>query len=256
MDHSIANQQAAAARNGYTAVNFVPDSEINGLTSAGATASMQRNMIIRAMALLGAAAVKGKVIKGGNSDQPLENNTSKSSAGTATKNDILTGILEPLVTNDTLTAQIDNGNNSEIDTQIIFLKHGPRIREVQYKRVFPIRATSATTAVIHTWTQCNLALQATLKPNTLYHIIGMAAHGATMNAARLRSSDQEYAYHKPTILASDSAILGSFFLFKDIGLEPMPFNSQRLPTAEILCAVADTAQTFTLLLGEVGPAKA
>lgn len=112
-----------------------------------------------------------------------------------------------------------------------------------------MRGTGTTTAVAGSWTNVAVTWQDTL-PNGQYAVVGLGAVGVTMIAARLIFEDQVM---RPGCLAQSLVSGNSPPLFRQGGLGIWGrFNAYRIPSVEVLCNAADTAQEFYLHLCRVG----
>lgn len=115
-----------------------------------------------------------------------------------------------------------------------------------------VRASATITATTTGWTPGALTFQQAL-PTGRYRIIGMAAFGTNLFAARLVFPGQTF---RPGILAQDAAgeydhewfRRGNFGVFGE-------FDSIAPPTLEVISAGANAAQTVFLDLVPLGPVR-
>lgn len=115
--------------------------------------------------------------------------------------------------------------------------------------VIAMRGTGTTTATAGAWTQATITWQDTL-PNGQYAVVGLGAIGVTMIAARLIFEDQVL---RPGALAQSLVSGNPPAIFRDGSLGIWGrFNAYRIPSVEIFCNAADTAQEIYLHLMRVG----
>lgn len=107
-----------------------------------------------------------------------------------------------------------------------------------------IRGTGTTTAVVGTWTNVLITYD-DLLPAGEYEVIGFEAQGATLVAARLVFPLQSLL--RPGTIGQATAGGRTWRPFIDGNLGSLgKFVTTALPSAEVLCNAADTAQTFWL----------
>jgi len=245
---SLVASQAAAARNGYTASNWAAGDQRFGLYVAGATARIPFDCEIIGFYGLGAAFNRGRVLLGRDQSAVMSFAVGRALAAVERDRDahIRAGI--PLKNQDTLTCQIDNANNNEIDQVFLFLRKGAVTSPLgKYARIFPVVAAGATTTVAHTWTGGNLTPEATLDSKKTYDVLGLANTEATSGAVRLVSlTPGEQGDPRPTAISGLTSALNGMTYFDDV----LRFTGDRFPSAEYLDNTAATAQLLTVLIGE------
>lgn len=245
---SLVASQAAAARNGYVASNWAGGDGRFDLATAGATARLPFDAVIKGFYGIGAVFDRGKVLLGRDQSTIMSFSVGRALAAVARDNDALVKASIPLKSQDTLTVLIDNDNNSEIDQVILMLQKGkitpPRSN---YAKVFPTVAAGAITSTAHVWTSGNITLEATLDPTKMYDVLGMANNEATSGAARLISkTPQTQDDPRPTIVSGLTGALATMQYFDDV----LTFRGDRVPTLEVLDNTSASVQQLTLLLGE------
>tara|TARA_Y100000310_G_C20463890_1_gene706675 strand:- start:40 stop:807 length:768 start_codon:yes stop_codon:yes gene_type:complete len=115
--------------------------------------------------------------------------------------------------------------------------------------IIKVRATSATTVTARAWSTTILTFTDTL-PTGRYQVVGLRAVGATMIAARFVFKPGTW---RPGCIAADiqTTIDHPMFRNGELGVWG-EFESVTPPDIEVLCDVADTAQTYDLDLIKVG----
>ena len=106
--------------------------------------------------------------------------------------------------------------------------------------IYPLKFTAAITAVANQWTRGNITFESTLPAGT-YSVVGMDVIGTTCVAARLRFQTYQML---PGCLGRATAATKPEKTFREGRLgEWGRFTNTAIPTLEILCTAADTAQT-------------
>lgn len=245
---SLINSQAAAARNGYVASNWAAGDARFDTAAAAANARMPFDCEIIGFYGMGAVFDRGRVLLGRDQSMVMSFSVGRAIAGVQRDDEAMVKAAIPLKSQDTLSCQIDNNNNNELDQVFLFLRKGKRTPPLgKYKNVFPTVAAAAITSVAHTWTAGNLTLEATLNPNKMYDVLAMANNEATSGAARLVSrTPQTQDDPRPTCISGLTAALAGMTYFDDV----LRFRGDQAPTLEVLDNTQATAQQLTLLLGE------
>lgn len=115
--------------------------------------------------------------------------------------------------------------------------------------LYRIRGTGTTTVVAHAWTQCPITWQNAL-PAGIYSVVGLEALSVTGQAARLIFQQQVM---RPGCMATVNPGDISDPIFRNGVLgEWGRFTQTALPSVEMLCNAADTAQEVYLDIVRIG----
>lgn len=122
-------------------------------------------------------------------------------------------------------------------------------QQVPSGEIVTVRATGATTVTRRVWSTVTITFADTL-PTGRYQVVGLRAIGASMIAARFVFKPGTW---RPGCIAADSQATQDVPLFRmgKLGIWG-EFQQTQPPDLEVLCDVADTAQTFDLDLIKVG----
>lgn len=245
---SLVNSQAAAARAAYTASNWAAGDARFDTAAAAATARMPFDCVIEGFYALGPNLDRWRVLLGRDQSMVMAGSIARSNAAVQRDDEAAVKCSIPLKSQDTVTCQLENNNNNELNELILLLSKGKKTPPMsRYARVFPTIAAAAITSVAHTWTEGNLTLEATLNPNKQFDVLGMAFNGATCVASRLKSrTPQLQDDPRPTVISGLTAPLAGMTYFNDV----LRFRGDQVPTLEVLDHTQATAQQITLLLGE------
>lgn len=147
------------------------------------------------------------------------------------------------------TAVEASSTDAGAQTMTAIVAFGFGVRPTQARQTYRLRATCAITGVTGAWAQGSMTLDQSL-PAGSYDIVGMDAWGTNLIAARLLFSG--YAF-RPGCIARNTAVAIQSPMFTDgrLGIYGS-FQSINLPTIEIFCNGACTAQTVYLDLVKTG----
>lgn len=160
---------------------------------------------------------------------------------------------DPITMGDTLTAEVDNGNNAQLETVLVLLYKAtvPRITLAPPEMLPPkttlVHVSGAQTLVADVWT--NAALTFTdynLDRDKRYKILGAMFHSATGHAWRLSYKEGPNKEDHPGFVCGDTTIV-NFMLYGDLG----SFSGKNPPSVEFIASAGDTAQEGVLLLQEL-----
>jgi hypothetical protein len=140
------------------------------------------------------------------------------------------------------------GGGAAITVGVAGIAEGP-ITPAPMGDIIAMRGTGTTTVTAGAWSQCTITWQDTL-PNGTYAVVGLEAIGATAIAGRLIFEDQVL---RPGCVGNGltSSNGGALFRQGNLGIWGR-FNAYRIPSVEMLCNAADTAQEIFLHLVRVG----
>lgn len=153
-----------------------------------------------------------------------------------------------LESDEALNAETTNSGAAAVDQYVFCWLADEVPTPITGADMFTIRATGTATAVADAWTNVSMTLGSDLRVGT-YAVVGFRFEGATAIAARLIFPDD---VTRPMVLGHDieSDIEHPMFRYGNLG-EWGQFKQDRPPRVEILCAAADTAQTYELDLVRV-----
>jgi len=153
-------------------------------------------------------------------------------------NDYLDNPIQ-LAAEEGLDVQCGNTNvGAQTMTVVLGLMFGSAVPPRGDRRT--LRATSATTVTANTWSNCPLTFADRI-PAGLYEVVGVRAFGTTMYAARLAMPGGYYRPGVPTFQTLGQRPPDNF-RFTEYGGYGQ-FEQSVLPSLEVLCTAADTAQT-------------
>lgn len=155
-------------------------------------------------------------------------------------------------------AELNNGNNSQVDQIGFFLSDNPNeqlefgINPTKIPPGYEWRTfTGAQTLTAGIWTRCALTA-VTFQPDddVKYHIGGAMGNGATAMWARmLHKSGSPDATRRPGFIMGDTAVPDvELATFTDLGT----FTGSNFPDIAVGAVAGDTAQEFKLLIKRVG----
>lgn len=152
------------------------------------------------------------------------------------------------IPNEQLQVQTRNSGGAAVD-QAVFLWLFPRRPTPIQSDVRTLHAAGATTVAGFTWTPVPITLDQLL-PAGRYALVGLAANSTTMLAARIVFVGGVY---RPGVVATPALGIDTYYRFRYGNLGVFgEFDHNLVPTIEVFCSAADTAQDFYLDLVKIG----
>lgn len=153
-----------------------------------------------------------------------------------------------LDSDEALNAESINTGAAAVDQYCAVWLANENITPLEGQDIFSVRATGTLTATADAWSNGLMTLGSDLAVGT-YAMVGARVEGATAILCRFIFPDD---ITRPMCIANDleSDIDESIFRYGNLGIWGT-FKHDRPPRFEILCAAADTAQTFNLDLVRV-----
>jgi hypothetical protein len=149
----------------------------------------------------------------------------------------------PITTGDLLEADVDNGNNSEYDTVLVWLERNAR--SPVKGQIFTVRGTASATLTAHAWTISPFVLDNSLEEG-IYAIVGMEVETAHLIAYRLVFPGVANSVRPGGIGKTSVANLqDKIFRYGRLGVWGV-FDAAVQPQVEYLSTTADSSETIWL----------
>lgn len=151
----------------------------------------------------------------------------------------------PLKMNESLDIAVSTtAAGPAVTSAMALINTGPTLAPVPSGPIYTLRGTATVTAVVNSWTLCTVTWANNL-PQGNYAVIGLEAIGTTLKGARLIFANQIERPGCVGLATSGIRTYDGWFRKGGLGLWGI-FQNWNLPTVEIFCGTADTAQTFYL----------
>lgn len=153
----------------------------------------------------------------------------------------------PLLQNEQIQAQVSSSAAGEQDSVFAWFSDGPLLPV--NGNIRSVRATSATTLVANSWSNCTLTMDQQLPAGT-YALVGARFRSTGLVAFRFVFPG---AFYRPGGLGRQAATIDDDYRFRDGYLgEWGRFTNLTVPTVDVWSTSADTAETGILDLIKVG----